>query len=82
MHAGLTAVGVGEVTAKASAALINGALGPKTRPVLYLAHARLSEHTTLNASLLLKMLILFKCVHAGQCQLLAHGYLHREHSKG
>ncbi|XP_066332447.1 probable peroxygenase 5 [Miscanthus floridulus] len=31
-YQGLRDVGVGEVTAKASAALINGALGPKTRP--------------------------------------------------
>jgi len=51
MHAGLVDVGVGEVTAKASAALINGALGAKTRPVLYLAHAHagsLEQYTTLN----------------------------------
>lgn len=38
-HAGLKDVGIGAVTAKASAALINAALGPKTRPVLFLHHS-------------------------------------------
>jgi hypothetical protein len=58
-HAGLRDVGLGAVAAKASAALINAAIGPKTRPVRT-ASSSLNNTTLQNATLILfKILTVF-----------------------
>jgi hypothetical protein len=49
MHAGLRAIGLGAIEAAASATLINGAIGPKTRPVrpcsfFHLSNTRTQSH--------------------------------------
>jgi hypothetical protein len=78
-HAGLKDVGLGAVAAKASAALINAALGPKTRPVTAASISSLNVSSTLDANA-----VTFSHsvrMDAGQCKLLVleDGHLHPEH---